>query len=406
MVLLLKRLNELRKQRPYIPSHFRVVADDFLRMPYLTEKDIFKYSGEDYRDGDNLRSLKAAMQWLCRAQDANNDGGVSTSYNFRTGWEASYPETTGYIIPTFFDYRRFSGRDDYRIRALRMADWLVAIQLDNGSFQGGPIDIPPEPSVFNTGQIILGLVRSHEETRDEKYLVSAQRAVDWLIEVQDADGAWRKHSYNNLPHSYYTRVAWAMLEVFKLTGKELYKDAAIRNLNWALSNQKENGWVANNSFIQGIRPFTHNIVYVAEGFLGGGLLLNESRYIEAANRVAVQLFNKFEIDKFLSGDYDENWRCTSRYSCLTGHAQLSALLMNLSSIIRDERYPNTALKINQYLRTTQSLDSPNPGIRGGIKGSDPVWGEYLRYRYPNWAAKFYADALLLEEQYVSGTKKG
>jgi hypothetical protein len=30
-----------------------------------------------------------------------------------------------------------------------------------------------------------------------------------------------------------------------------------------------------------------------------------------------------------------------------------------------------------------------------VPGSQPIWGEYLRYRYPNWAAKFHLDALLL-----------
>jgi len=34
-------------------------------------------------------------------------------------------------------------------------------------------------------------------------------------------------------------------------------------------------------------------------------------------------------------------------------------------------------------------------VRGAIAGSYPLWGRYLRWRYPNWAAKFFLDALLL-----------
>ncbi|RMF46107.1 MAG: hypothetical protein D6755_07055, partial [Anaerolineae bacterium] len=34
------------------------------------------------------------------------------------------------------------------------------------------------------------------------------------------------------------------------------------------------------------------------------------------------------------------------------------------------------------------------GIRGGIAGSSPIWGRYERLKYPNWAAKFFLDALL------------
>jgi hypothetical protein len=35
-------------------------------------------------------------------------------------------------------------------------------------------------------------------------------------------------------------------------------------------------------------------------------------------------------------------------------------------------------------------------VRGGIAGSLPIWGDYSRFEYPNWAAKFFADALLMD----------
>ena len=48
------------------------------------------------------------------------------------------------------------------------------------------------------------------------------------------------------------------------------------------------------------------------------------------------------------------------------------------------------------VREAQDLGSRDPGIRGGIAGSDPAWGEYLRFVLPNWAAKFTIDAFLEE----------
>ena len=33
---------------------------------------------------------------------------------------------------------------------------------------------------------------------------------------------------------------------------------------------------------------------------------------------------------------------------------------------------------------------------GGLPGSFPTWGQYMRFALPNWAAKFYLDALLLQ----------
>ena len=45
----------------------------------------------------------------------------------------------------------------------------------------------------------------------------------------------------------------------------------------------------------------------------------------------------------------------------------------------------------------QNLQTPDMNIRGGIKGSHPVNGGYMTWRYPNWAAKFFMDALMLEK---------
>ena len=38
----------------------------------------------------------------------------------------------------------------------------------------------------------------------------------------------------------------------------------------------------------------------------------------------------------------------------------------------------------------------DPDIVGGVKGSFPINGDYGRFEYLNWAAKFFVDANLLE----------
>jgi len=38
--------------------------------------------------------------------------------------------------------------------------------------------------VFDTGQIIHGLVRAFEETDESCFLVAARRAGDWLVEIR------------------------------------------------------------------------------------------------------------------------------------------------------------------------------------------------------------------------------
>jgi hypothetical protein len=36
--------------------------------------------------------------------------------------------------------------------------------------------------------------------------------------------------------------------------------------------------------------------------------------------------------------------------------------------------------------------------RGAIPGSFPIWGRYEPFAFPNWATKFFCDALLLEKE--------
>jgi folate-dependent phosphoribosylglycinamide formyltransferase PurN len=62
----------------------------------------------------------------------------------------------------------------------------------------------------------------------------------------------------------------------------------------------------------------------------------------------------------------------------------------------DSRFLNAALKAIDLVKRAQPMSNPNPGIRGGIPGSDPIWGDYIRMALPNWAAKFFIDALLVK----------
>ena len=105
-----------------------------------------------------------------------------------------------------------------------------------------------------------------------------------------------------------------------------------------------------------------------------------------------------EKDGRLGNRYDDEWKSIDKSSCLVGYAQTAIIWFKLYRLTKDKSYFEAGKKANSFLKSTQNLTSTNPGIRGGLKGSQPVYGLYQPYRYPNWAAKFFADALLIEEQ--------
>ncbi len=350
--------------------------------------------------------LRETMQWLCRAQDATGDGGVSRSYTLRymrahrrKGWLASYPETTGYIIPTFLAYASLTGDAGYRERAIRMARWESDVQMESGAVQGGVIGFPPTPAIFNTGQVLFGWAAAHRETGDERFLHSAMRAADFLVEAQDADGAWRRHGSRYARggvNVYDARSAWGLLEGYRATAKPEHRSAVVRNLDFVLTRQQPNGWYPDCCLDDNERPLLHTIAYTMEGLLESGVILGEPRYVDAARKAADALLALQRPDGSLAGRFDRDWRPAVTWSCLTGDAQTAIVWFRLAEVTGERRYADAAGRMTRYLGSTQNTTSSNPGVRGGIAGSQPIWQEYGAYEYLNWAAKFYADALMLE----------
>ena len=353
--------------------------------------------------------LDAAITWIFRAQDATGDGGVARSYAIvhqpyfkRRGWIASYPETTGYIIPTIFDYWKRTGRQELFDRAVRMADWECQVQMTSGAVQGGTIGEPPTPAIFNTGQVLFGWVRAYEETGDDRYLTAAKRAGDFLVAAQDADGAWRKSlsryaSSAMTSYTYNTRSAWGLLVLATATGSDRYRDAAIRNIDFALSEQTMTGWFKNNCLYDPMRPLLHTIAYSVRGILEVGMALGNSTYISAAQRAADALLAQQRPDGSLAARFDAQWQPAVGYSCLTGNAQMGTIWARLYELTGDSKYFNGLQRANHFMKTVQWLGTGNPGLDGGISGSHPLHGSYGRFEVLNWAVKFFADALMFED---------
>src|SRR5260221_3965406 len=132
-----------------------------VRLPKLA-RSVLKRDrlGLGERDPGAESVVSASLAWLSRAQDrsASRDGGVARDFSLIQGWASSYPETTGYIVPTLLECARRFADSDARARARRMLDWLVSIQLPAGAFQGGMVDSEPRvPVTFNTCPVMIGL---------------------------------------------------------------------------------------------------------------------------------------------------------------------------------------------------------------------------------------------------------
>jgi len=343
----------------------------------------------------NKAHLEKSMQWILRAQDSTHDGGVSEGYHLYHGWLPSYPETTGYIIETLFDYgEMFNLKESVRDRAVRMADWLLSVQNSDGSI---PDSYFRKKMVFDTGMVIFGFVRTYEETGDEKYRKAAVQAADWLLVQQEPGGEWISHAADNIPHTYYSRVAWSLLKVHGITSNDKYKNACIRNIDWCLKQQVENGWFNQASFNthNHHRPFTHTVAYTLRGILESGLYLNNQKYIDAVTKSLDGFISQLS-GGFVCGSYNKEWDGDQGYSCLTGNMQLAIIMNKIYMATGIKKYHQQAVAVNEYAKCKQVTQTKNMNMFGALAGSYPIWGDYIHYCYPNWAAKFFMESLMLE----------
>ena len=375
------------RYRPWQPRHARLIVGD-----------LFKPASESRQEHEV--HLRGAIEWLCRAQDVRNGesdaGGVSAGWSFEDGWLPSYPETTGYIIETFLAAADVLKQPELIERAGRMIDWELSIQLPDGAFPGHFGEAGSRPVVFNTGQIMHGMIAGSTQLGREECLEAGVRAGHWLAQQQDDDGCWRRFEHNDVPHVYNTRATWALLATGLLAGDGGLVSSAKRNLEWALAQQTASGWFAANAFTPGRSPFTHTIAYAIRGFMESGVLLGEKRYLQAAVTAARAMAKVQRQDGWLAGTYSDGWVADAGYCCLTGLAQMSLNWTRLSQITGEESYRAWARAGLDYVKTTQKLAAPDAEVRGGIAGSSPIWGDYSRFEYPNWAAKFFSDALMMD----------
>ncbi len=356
-------------------------------------------SAASFPQREDIDHLRAAIDWLCVAQDVLNgrpdEGGVSAGWNFEDDWLPGYPETTGYIIETFIAAAPVLQQPQLVARAARMLDWELGLQQADGAFPGHFGETGSRPVIFNTGQIMHGLVSGYLDLGRTECLDAAVRAGHWLARHQDDDGCWRTYEHHGTPHVYNTRATWALARVAVLAGDRGLERAARRNLDWALTQQRPSGWFASNAFTPDRDPFTHTIAYAIRGLAESGFVLREPRYVEAARSAACAVAKVQRADGWLAGTYADGWRPTATYACVTGVAQMALCWQRLALDAGESALLDHAARAIQYVKTTQDLDHPHPIVRGGVPGSAPIWGAYSRFEFPNWAAKFFSDALLM-----------
>jgi hypothetical protein len=166
-------------------------------------------------------------------------------------------------------------------------------------------------------------------------------------------------------------------------------------VRWALRQQQANGWFDKCCLGDPLKPLTHTLGYVLRGIIEAYRWSGGQVFLQSAERTADAMLNVVGRNGELPGRLDSKWRPASKWVCLTGNAQVSACYFLLHKLVARPDFLDAGRRLISYVRRTVCLDGAEE-IRGGVKGSFPIDGAYCSYEYPNWAAKFFIDANLME----------
>jgi hypothetical protein len=206
----------------------------------------------------------------------------------------------------------------------------------------------------------------------------------------EPDGLWKKAAYvPGFVPVYYTRAVWALLKSDPATASLMH-----RSLRRYGERFLPNGGLRDAGFSKGEKAFTHTIAYALEGFWESALLLHDTRIQQQTlHSLECLLAERERSGGRTAGRYDEQWRGDYRFVCVAGNCQLSILCHKIGQATGEERWLKAAEALLLEILSAQRT-KPGRSNFGALPGSVPFWGAYLPFRYPNWAAKFFLDALL------------
>ena len=354
---------------------------------------------------DPQQRLEAAVDWLLQAQSRTPDGGVSQGYfpiTTEEGWKASYPETTGYIITTLLRIARRDQREDLAEAALRMADWEIDVQMSSGAVQGGVVCPPEQQSAaaFNTGMVVDGWVSAWEHSGEDRHLQAALRGARFLAADLNDEGFFRTNGdyvHGDAVKTYTCLCAWAMYRAGNAADDDALRSAAVRSIEAALRQREDNGWFRNNCLNLSHIPLTHTIGYALQGIFEVGVLAGRADFIDAVRHTLDGALSSLQDNGYLAARLDCNWQPQAEHVCLTGSVQLAIICFRLAEEFGEEQFVDAGTRLLGFVKATQLMACDNESMVGAIPGSFPLLGEYMMAGYPNWATKYYIDALMLKQ---------
>ena len=309
------------------------------------------------KDINYLECCDRARKWIYN----NSIKGEGIINN--TGLPESYPEVTGYYIPTLINWGE-------RELARTYTAWLCSIQHEDGAWYDTE---GKAPYVFDSAQILKGLLAAKQLGMDVDDNIKA--GCEWIISNINQKGrlttptkdAWGAPGIcSELIHLYCLS---PLIEAGKIYNNRYYIDMADKVAKYYIDNYRED--------ILGFGFLSHFYAYVMEALCDIG-------QTDLAREAMHNMENYQHENGMVPAYKDVEWTCS------TGMFQLAITWYKLGELEKGNKTFEYAMQLQNesggWYGSYTMTDNPNPFDRNKCP-------DYFPQSEISWAVKYFLDAL-------------
>jgi hypothetical protein len=308
--------------------------------------------------------LRATLEWLCRAQDANRSapGSVVAGWTFESGWLPGNVEVAGRLIETCLPAADYLAWPELRHRARSMLDTLLV-----------------QPDTPSAGHL-QGLIAGHLQLAHPESLARAVSCGQVLREAPAHTAGQHVHA------------AHALARLAPLSGVAAFREAAHRQLDAALAQQTPCGWFAD------VRQPTSvsTLAGITRGLIESAHLLDEPRALRAGRQVAQAMCDRLDGEGWLAGAYDDGWTPAAVHACVPGLAKLAGAWLRLAQMGEGAHWHDAAWRALAWIKRTQRTMGDDLALRDALPSAVPIWRGPDAFRFDAMSAKYFSDALMMD----------
>ena len=269
-----------------------------------------------------------------------------------------YSEITGYGINTLLYLNKIDPSNLLIERAEIAADWLMnkAFDPDFGGilcrFDRNKNEFNGKICTFDNGVCLNAFMNLYKATSKDKYLDISIKIADWLLKMQKDDGSfYTRHIINDnfledngdkwskQSGTFHSKISLGLLNLGKLLKENKYITSARKICDWSLNLQTEEGRFITDR--NDNSTFLHPFCYTNEGLICAGIVLNEDKYISSVKKgVQWVLKNKIKNNGFPAYFVDDKFIGIDSPDINAQVLRLILILENLKSY-DDEKHLDT-----------------------------------------------------------------